>query len=154
MTLGEKIVKLRKINGLSQDKLGEIIGVSRQAISKWELNTAVPDTDNLVKMSKYFQVPIDFFVLEGNSTTVEEKSEEAYTGSLSLCYFFMIMGFVLVILSFVLAKVFQLKEQSLGSAYTNCIDYLVEFPLNLILLASAFSLVCSTIFIVKKRGKK
>ena len=48
MLLGEKLKKLRKARGLSQEQLADQLNVSRQAISKWELGESTPDTDNLV----------------------------------------------------------------------------------------------------------
>ena len=50
MTFGEKLQKLRTRAGLSQDQLAELLDVSRQAVSKWELGDAVPDTDKLVPL--------------------------------------------------------------------------------------------------------
>ena len=47
MTFGEKLQRLRKTNGLSQEQLSEKLNVSRQAISKWELGT-IPDMDNIL----------------------------------------------------------------------------------------------------------
>jgi len=58
MTLGERITSLRKEKGLSQEALGERIGVSRQAVSKWEADRAIPDMDNCVAMSKVFEVSL------------------------------------------------------------------------------------------------
>ena len=52
MTLGEKIKNIRKRFGLSQEKLAEILNVSRQAITKWESDGGFPDTANLVEISK------------------------------------------------------------------------------------------------------
>ena len=49
-TLGRRIQEARKAAGLSQESLGERLGVSRQAVSKWELGDAVPDTDKLVPL--------------------------------------------------------------------------------------------------------
>lgn len=46
MTLGERIQKERTARGLSQEALGERVGVSRQAVSKWEADKAIPDIDN------------------------------------------------------------------------------------------------------------
>ena len=48
MILSEKITELRKMNGLSQEALGEKIGVSRQAVSKWEMAQTVPDLNMIV----------------------------------------------------------------------------------------------------------
>ena len=62
MTLGERIVSLRKQHGLSQDSLAEAVGVSRQSVSKWELNASVPDLDKLMRLSEVFGVTLDELV--------------------------------------------------------------------------------------------
>ena len=59
MTTGEKIAALRRENGFSQEALGEKLGLSRQAVSKWESDQAVPTMDNLVELSRLFGVPVD-----------------------------------------------------------------------------------------------
>nr|WP_297275471.1 helix-turn-helix transcriptional regulator [uncultured Agathobaculum sp.] len=59
MTTGEKIAALRREKGLSQEALGEKLGLSRQAVSKWESDQAVPTMDNLVELSRLFGVPVD-----------------------------------------------------------------------------------------------
>ena len=58
MTLGQRIQALRKEHDLSQEGLGEKLGVSRQAISRWEMDGAVPEVDKLIAMSKLFQIPL------------------------------------------------------------------------------------------------
>ena len=50
-TLGRRIQEARKAAGLSQESLGERLGVSRQAVSKWEADAAVPELENLIAMS-------------------------------------------------------------------------------------------------------
>lgn len=64
MALSEKLYALRKKNGLSQEQLAEQLGVSRQAISKWESGTATPETEKLLAISNYFQVSLDYLVKE------------------------------------------------------------------------------------------
>ena len=59
MTTGEKIAALRRAQGLSQEALGEKLGLSRQAVSKWEADQAMPTMDNLVELSRLFGVPVD-----------------------------------------------------------------------------------------------
>lgn len=59
MELNEKLVALRKKKGLTQEELAEAIKVSRQAISRWEIGTALPSADNLKCLSKFYQVSID-----------------------------------------------------------------------------------------------
>ena len=55
MTLGEKLSKLRKEYNYTQEQLADILGVSRQSISKWESDIAYPETDKLIKMGKLFE---------------------------------------------------------------------------------------------------
>ena len=59
MNLGNKILQLRKKNGLSQEQLGEKVEVTRQTISNWELGETAPNPEQLKKLSKTFNVSID-----------------------------------------------------------------------------------------------
>ena len=59
MTIGETIQRLRTKRRLSQEQLSELVGVSRQAVSKWELNAALPDTDKLVPLARALGVSVD-----------------------------------------------------------------------------------------------
>lgn len=67
MTLGEKIQQLRKSRGMSQEQLAEKINVSRQSISKWELNDAIPDLNKIVTLSELFSISIDELIKENSS---------------------------------------------------------------------------------------
>ena len=58
MTLGERIASHRRALGISQEELGARLGVSRQAVSKWETSTAVPDMENLLALSREFGVSV------------------------------------------------------------------------------------------------
>lgn len=60
MTFGDKLSKLRKENNYTQEQLADILGVSRQAISKWESDTAYPETDKMIKMSRLFNCSLDY----------------------------------------------------------------------------------------------
>ena len=62
MTLGEKITDLRKKRGLSQEELAITLGVSRQAVSKWETMEAKPDTDKIVALAELFEVTTDWLL--------------------------------------------------------------------------------------------
>ena len=62
MKLEEKIFKLRKGKGMSQEELAEKLNVSRQAVSRWEMGTAQPDVQNLLQISKLFDVTTDYLL--------------------------------------------------------------------------------------------
>ncbi len=71
MNFNEKLLTLRKNAGMSQDALAEKLGVTRQAVSKWDLGTAMPETENIVKLSKIFDVTADYLL----GHTVVQKSD-------------------------------------------------------------------------------
>lgn len=74
MTLGQRIQQLRKEHNLSQEYVGAILGVSRQAVSKWENDQTLPDTANLLAMAELFQVSTDELI--GKKESSEEVPEE------------------------------------------------------------------------------
>ncbi len=65
MTLSEKLYELRKSKDLTQDEVAEALGVSRQAVSKWEMGTGTPTVENLVSISKFYGVTLDSLVKNG-----------------------------------------------------------------------------------------
>ena len=65
MTFGEKLLDLRRKNGMSQDTLADQLGVSRQAVSKWERDEAVPETDKIIRIARLFHVSTDYLLLDG-----------------------------------------------------------------------------------------
>ncbi len=68
MTFGEKLQKLRTGAGLSQDALAELLDVSRQAVSRWERDETMPETEKVVRLSAYFHVTTDYLLMdEGTS---------------------------------------------------------------------------------------
>ena len=76
MTFGEKILMLRKARGMNQEQLAEALGVSRQAVSKWELNEAVPDVGRVVMLSELFGVTTDYLLKSGHSETTDMRTSE------------------------------------------------------------------------------
>ena len=75
MQLGEKIREQRKKHGLSQEKVAEFIGVSRQAVTKWEMNQSIPSTENLLKIAEIFGITVDMLI----------SKEEEENSSADLC---------------------------------------------------------------------
>lgn len=76
MTLGQRIQELRKAMGLSQEALGEALGVSRQAVSKWEGDNGIPELDKLIAMSRLFGVTVgELLGVEAPAQPAEETPE-------------------------------------------------------------------------------
>lgn len=63
MELGKRIAALRKSRGMTQEQLGERLGASRQAVSKWEAGKATPELDLIIKMGEVFGVTLDDLIL-------------------------------------------------------------------------------------------
>ena len=74
MKLSEKIIYYRKRAGMNQEMLADKLGVSRQAVSKWETGEAVPELNKVVQLAKVFQVTTDELLLDGNG---DESPEPA-----------------------------------------------------------------------------
>ncbi len=72
MSISDKILKLRKDRGLSQEAFAEALGVSRQSVSKWESGAAFPDTDKIIAISELYGVSTDY-ILKGNNSMEERK---------------------------------------------------------------------------------
>ena len=94
MKLSEKIVNLRKARNMSQEELAENLGVSRQAVSRWEVGSTLPDASNILQLSKLFGVSADYLLnddYKGESPApIKSKSVSSIAGTIinkiiSLC---------------------------------------------------------------------
>lgn len=76
MTLGKKLQLLRRQHGLSQEQLADRLNVSRQAISKWELDAALPDTANVIALSRLFDVSTDYLLKDDMEAPLANASKK------------------------------------------------------------------------------
>ena len=120
--LSERIYELRRKNGFSQEQLAEKIGVSRQAISKWESGASTPELENLIAISKCFNITVDELTTDrtpcsenantGKPDTAAEKGGRGRLGIwLCLCgaVGFILLGFMTAVRS---DAVKQINESS------------------------------------------
>ena len=96
MNLSDRIRELRKIKGISQDELAEKLGVSRQAISKWENEQSIPDIDKVISLSNYFDVSTDYLLKGVEPVTSMNKKYK----NLFLLSFAIVFALVSCVLSF------------------------------------------------------
>lgn len=73
MTTGEKIAMLRKGKNITQEQLAEILGVSRQSVSRWEMDQAFPETEKLIRLAVLFSCSIDFLL--GQALDIKKQME-------------------------------------------------------------------------------
>ena len=76
MTLGQRIKECRQKAGLSQEKVAELVGVSRQAVTKWESDQSAPNTDNLFKLAEILGTTVDFLISTDSDTA--SVAEQVY----------------------------------------------------------------------------
>lgn len=80
MTMGEKILNMRKARGWSQEELADRVGVTRQAVSRWESGSAKPDADKIIAVCDLFGVSADYLLrdrYDGEQVSNEAKGPEA-----------------------------------------------------------------------------
>lgn len=108
MNLSDRIQNLRKVKGLSQEDLAEALGVSRQAVSKWESGQSSPDLDKIVQLSEYFDVSTDH-LLKGT------ELPEAGSGGLDTAFIFNAVATAFDLLSIVLSAFIWYETQEAGA---------------------------------------
>lgn len=137
MNLGKKIILLRKQKGITQEELAEVINVTRQTISKWELNQSTPDLEYLAAISEYFGVTTDYLikdvVKEPQPEVFDERPKNA-TETISRTSISGNLGIVLIAVSFIM---FLLDIAVLGT--------------GVIAVVTAVSLVMGICLVVNKK---
>lgn len=112
---------IRKRSGISQEKLAEELDVSRQSVSKWETGQAMPESDKLVLLSKYFGVSVDELI--NNATDIDDRSGESKNQKSSASYDLGVIlcatGFVALAIFGILSLIFPSVSDS--AAYSSTI---------------------------------
>lgn len=130
MRLSDKILKLRKQNGMSQEELAAKLNVSRQTISRWEIGSAQPDASNLLQLSKLFRVTADYLINDGYENdndvpavkNIEVQAKKKISKVLGICTaLFGLAGiFVIYILSrFIKVMVPHITYDNFGNKWYN-----------------------------------
>lgn len=90
MKLADKIIMLRKQVGWSQEELANQLGVSRQAVSKWESSQSLPDIDKIINLAKLFNITTDDLLLDDHE--IRHKVDKR---KISLIYWLLVLAYVL-----------------------------------------------------------
>lgn len=83
MNMADRIQYLRKAKGISQEELAEKMGVSRQAVSKWESEQSMPDLEKIIAMSDFFEVTTDY-LLKGREPAKDQEQKNKALASMIL----------------------------------------------------------------------
>ena len=116
MKFNEKLIKLRKASGLSQEELGDKLDVARQTVSKWELGETTPEMDKLVELSNFFHVSMDEMAKETETPEViareldHQKINSVYTdvgkAKKVIKHYLIIFGIIAIIIGIILINFF------------------------------------------------
>lgn len=123
MELGNKLLELRKNNGFSQEELAEKVAVSRQTISKWELNESSPDLKQAKQLSKIFKVSIDELADNDMKDILTEKisNTERLAGLTIKILKGLLISIVVFIVLFVFSKLLHVTPvPTFGITEINC----------------------------------
>ncbi|MBQ9080418.1 MAG: helix-turn-helix transcriptional regulator [Clostridia bacterium] len=107
MTFGERLANLRKSKGLSQEQLAEVLDLTRQTISKWELDQSTPDFEYLIKLSDFYGVSTDYLIKgERSKQTTDIIKYAAESSGLKVHHVCLSLGAVVMGASFIGILVF------------------------------------------------
>lgn len=93
MTTGEKIAALRKEKGITQEEMAESLKVTRQSVSRWEMDAAFPETEKLIKLGRLLECSIDFLlngdIQKDSENDVEVSAKDCFRFIRECTYFFL-----------------------------------------------------------------
>lgn len=115
MGIGERLQNLRIQNGLTQEQLAEKLNVSRQSVSKWEMDQSIPETDKIILISRLFSVGTDRILLDPEETK-KHAPQQLHLGSIYL-----------IVRDFERAIAFYEKLLSMPVSTRNCGNRFAEF---------------------------
>lgn len=134
MGFHEKLIKLRKSRGLSQEELAEMLDVSRQAISRWELGSTLPDVPNLLKISEIFKVSTDYLLHDNYESDedipiAKEKQQIVETSENKRYKMHLAAGiaFIIAAFCFLIASISDLNIVHVILSLLTCINSAINF---------------------------
>lgn len=120
MTVGELIIKVRKEDGLTQEKFGELFGISRQTVSSWENGKSFPDLQLLINICDYYQISLDS-LLHDNSQMIQKMDFNSKLVKISK-YIFILLG-IFICIFFINVIVWEIYTNNKEKAFeTNITD--------------------------------
>ena len=134
MTLGEIIKNYRQKAGLSQEQLAEKINVSRQAITKWENDSGIPDIDNLISLSKVMGLSLDELVMGEKENDISDIKRSAINQRNRNCklYLFAVIGFSFALFCWFISLLLNVTDGNTAAAVLSGINTtLLGLPIGL-----------------------
>ncbi len=142
MTIGNRIVALRKAQEFSQEDIADKVGVSRQSVSKWETDACAPDAYNLIALAKILNTSVEYIVT--GKTSVEPKTQtnkkSVESNNLAILGFILLAGgFIMAILGMFLHEIWCIIGAYIGT--TGIIFALVRKRKHFLILFSIMAVL-------------
>lgn len=153
--IAKAILKIRQDNKLSQEQFAEKIGVTRQAVSRWEMGISVPNINTLILISEKFGISVDAMLKEQDSVAEESIPIKSKKNNRNYGLLFLMIGLLAAISLPFLAEWCQMKSMKIyKTAYEHSYDYIFEYPLSIILVLALLLIGLGIYFILKKRRRE
>lgn len=153
--IAKAILKVRHDNKLSQEQFAEKLGVTRQAVSRWEMGVSVPNINTLVLIGEKFDIPVDTILKATDAVEKNENVSVPPKGNSNYGIPFLIIGILGLISLPFFAEWRQTKNMELfKTAYEHSYDYIFEYPLSIILILALLFIGLGIYYISKKKGSR
>lgn len=150
--IAKAVLKIRQDNKLSQEQFAEMVGVTRQAVSRWEMGVSVPNINTLILISEKFDIPVDEMLKSGDVVEKIDNNKTPFKKDRNYSIVFLIIGILGLISIPFWAEWKQKKNMELfKTAYEHSYDYIFEYPLSIILILALMFIGLGIYFISKKK---
>ena len=150
--IAKAVLKIRQDNKLSQEQFAEMVGVTRQAVSRWETGVSVPNINTLILISEKFDIPVDEMLKSGDVVEKIDNNKTPFKKDRNYSIVFLIIGILGLISIPFWAEWKQKKNMELfKTAYEHSYDYIFEYPLSIILILALMFIGLGIYFISKKK---
>ena len=154
LKIAQKLAKIRQQNNLTQEDFAKKIGITRQAVSRWEMGISAPASKTLIRISEEFNIPLDK-IISDDADIPEAMNGEKSAILMNFIKFDVLLicvGLIGIISLPFFAEMKQTREMELfKSAYEHAYHYILEFPLFIILFLALALLVVGTYLLLKRK---
>lgn len=151
--IAKAVLKIRQDNKLSQEQFAEMVGVTRQAVSRWEMGVSVPNINTLILISEKFDIPVDEMLKSGDVVEKIDNNKTPFKKDRNYSIVFLTIG-ILGLISIPFGAEWQQKKnmELFKTAYEHSYDYIFEYPLSIILILALMFIGLGICFISKKKS--
>ena len=156
MNIGQRIMELRKKQSMTQEQLADVLGTTRQAVSKWESGKSTPDIDIVIAMGNLFHVSMDYLLLGKEDGYDQAPPQSQHKTKLPWFSILLIIAGCYTLLLPLIAKLYHaFIRMTEGRYVTDYMFYLFRWPLiSFVIIDIAMICVGGNAYLLEKRKNK